>query len=128
MKQKTLQFYKAAVAAALGAGIAVSVTAGLWFLPAIMVAAGASFLWVLKKRVTEVTEDERDRKVAGRAAIAAMTVYSVGVAAIGSTLVALRSVDPLYEIVGAALLYGASALVLFYSVLFKWYVRRQDGD
>ena len=128
MHSTTFKWIKLGLTAILAAGIAVSVTTGNWYLPGAMVIATAALLFTLKRRVTDVTEDERDRKVGGKAALMAMSIYSVAIATIGTTLVAFGKDDFTYYLLGSALLYSTCALVVLYSVLFKIYARKGNQD
>ncbi len=128
MKHATFQHYKLGITVALGAIVAVSVTTGSWYLPAIAIVSAASILFALKRHVRDVTEDERDRKIGGQAALMAMTIHSIVVSVVGATLISLDANDALLYWAGSAMLYSTCGFVLLYSLLFKWYARKQDQD
>ena len=120
--------FKLIIVAVIAAGISVSVSTGNWYLPSAVIIAGAALILVLKRNVKGISEDERDRKMAGRASLMAMSIYSVASAIVGTTLVALGKGDPLMYTVGSTALYSACSLVVLYAVLFKIYARKQDRD
>ena len=128
MKNKTFLLIKLVITAVIAAVIAISITIGNWYLPAIVLIAAVILLLVLKRRVKDVTEDERDRKIAGRAALLAMSTYAIASAVGGTVLVALGYRDALMYAVGSTILYSASALIVLYALLFKIYARKQDQD
>lgn len=128
MKKDSFKTYRMLVTIVLAAVIAASVVAGNWYVPGIVILASAAFLLALKHRVRDIVEDERDRKIAGKAAMMSMTVYVILSAAIGTTLVALGRDNATLYAVGSVVLYGPTAFMMLYALLFKWYARKQDGD
>jgi uncharacterized membrane protein len=128
MKSETFKLLKAAFAAVLAAGIAISVIGGIWYVPGVLILLTAAFFLLIKRRVTDITEDERDRKVGGKAALMAMTIYSISAAIIGTSLVAYSAENTTLYGIGSAILYSACAFMVLYALLFQFYVRRQDQD
>lgn len=126
MKKTTFHYYKIAIVMTLSAGIAVSVSTGNWVLPIILIIGAFGMLLALKQKVTDVMEDERDRKVSGQAAIMAMTVFAPVSAIIGVTLIILGKNAPALYASGNTLLYAAAGFVFLHALLFKWYARKQD--
>ena len=108
--------------------ISISIVQGLWYLPGIVLITVALLLWTLKKRVSGIVEDERDRKLAGKSALIAMSSFSVGAAVIGTTCITFDRQNPLFEIVGNIILCSGCILVIIYSLLYTWYARHTDKD
>ena len=128
MRSSFFKGFKVVVTMVLAACIAASVIGHVWYAPGIVILVAAAVLLIMKRRVRDVTEDERDRKVAGRAALMAMMIYSIASAVVGTTLVAYDGGSAILYAVGSAILYSASAFMVLYSILFQFYVRRQDQD
>ena len=128
MKRNWFKGIKLSLTAVLAAGIAASVINGVWYVPGVLILLSAVVLLIMKHRVIDVTEDERDRKVAGKAALMAMTIYSISAAVVGTTLVAYGGANTMFYGVGSAVLYGACAFMVLYALLFKIYVHQQDRD
>ena len=126
MKKQTFIRLKTVVTVALAAGIAMSVVTGNWMLPIVLIIGTFVLLLVMKRTVTEVMEDERDRKVSGQAAIMAMTVFAPAAAVIGVTLIIWGKTSPTLFASGNTLLYATAAFVFLHVLLFKWYARKQD--
>lgn len=83
----------------------------------------AILLVTLRRRVTEVLADERDKHVAGQAALAAMYVFCwlAGILALASF--AMRGVNQTYETIALTLAYSACLVLITYSLAFRFYDR-----
>ena len=126
MTRKTFVIYKIIVAVAVGFVTSVSINNGNWYLPIIFIVAAWAFLFALKKRVREVMADERDYRLAGKASMHAMTIYSILAPVVGLFLYISGKDNAILFAIGNTLLYSACALILIYSLLFKVY-ERKDG-
>ena len=126
MSKKTFLICKILTVIILGAVVGFLVDLGHWPLPVVCTLAAFGFLWVCQKRVKGVIADERDYKIAGQAARAAFTIYSMVMVIIGLIVVSLSKSIPEYELPAHIILYSVCALVLLYAVLFAVYKRRGD--
>ena len=104
--------------------ISASITAGNYVLPFVAVATFLIIFYALRKKVNEVIEDERDYSLAGKAARYAVSIFSAISAVIIMVLFALRSRNQIYEAVGSALAYSVCALLIAYSLLFKYFQKQ----
>jgi uncharacterized membrane protein len=127
MSYKTFRWIKILLTAILAMTIITTMSTGDWYIPGATVIAVALLLWTLKSRVTDITEDERDWMIAGKAALIAMSLYSITIAALGTTFVALGKDNELFYIIGTTLLYSTSALVIMYAIFFKIYAWKRQS-
>ncbi len=77
-----------------------------------------------KKKVKQVLSDERDYALAGKAARISLSIFSVVGAVITSVFMFLRDTNPAYEIIGSVMAYSVCALLLIYSIAFKFYEKQ----
>lgn len=104
--------------------ISASISINNYILPIVAVITFSIFLYAMKKKVSEVLEDERDYEIAGKASRYAISIFGAVSGIIIIILFALRSRDQIYEVIGSVLAYAVCALLLAYSVLFKYFQRR----
>lgn len=96
-----------------------------------MLAMAALFIAIIlmrlfKRRVTEVIEDERDHEIAGRAALIAMKTFAICGSIVTLVLLSLRQNYPAYEAAGSVLAYATCAILLLYSFVYNYLVKRPD--
>jgi uncharacterized membrane protein len=128
MTKKTYFVYKIIAASLTSVVVGVSATYGNWYLPVICLVAATGFLFALKSRVNEVMADERDYKIAGRAAELAIRIYGITAAIVGVALYIVERGSGVLFVVGSVLLYSACVLMLLYAVLFKIYAKKDEHD
>lgn len=111
--------------AVLGAVIGQSIKAGDPVMPVIAIAAGTGLMYLLKRRVDEIVEDERIYRMGEKASYAAFKVFVMAIAVIGVVFVALsRGVDPVFEQTGYTLLISMAALMGLYMLFYGYYSRK----
>jgi len=128
MTNKTFSIYKIVAVVIVAFVTSVSVRYGNWYLPVICIVAAWIFLHALRSRVKEVIADERDRKVAGKAAGLAIQVYTLLSVIAGIVLYIVGKEDAVLFTVGSVLLYSACFLMFLYTVLFKVYEKKDERD
>ncbi len=121
MTAKRFLVYRLIAAALIGAIVSLSITLGNYILPVAAILTFILVLRALKKQVKEVLEDERDYEIAGKAARYALSVFSAMAAVVIIVLFARRGQNPLYEAIGSTLAYAICALLIFYSLIFKYF-------
>ncbi len=89
-----------------------------------MVAAG--LIQFLNRKVKEVTADERDWKLAGRAAIITYRITTLVLVIIGCSLIAYSTANPDYYRAGYLLLYLVSFMMVINIFAFLIYQKRGD--
>jgi len=119
MNKKTYVWARMVLAVLVAGIVSTSVVGGNYVIP-IIVAIGAAFaLYLMKKSVKEVIEDERDYYLAGNAARWTVLIYA-SIAAIGSMIfMAMRAQNTSFELVASVLAYSACGLLILQSILFK---------
>ena len=120
MNRKEYALYTAAVAAVMGAIIGYSAATGNVLLLFLGFAAGIVMLYLGRRRVTEVIEDERIYRISEKASRNTIQVFGIAIALFGATLIALRASMQ----IALTLAYSAIALVLLYMVFYAYYSRR----
>ena len=128
MTKKTFLIYKIITAITLGIVVGVSVNLNNWYLPVICFVAFSVFLLSLRRKVNEVLADERDYRVAGRASYAAIMAYVWIAVIIGIILITTGRGEPVLFAIGYTLLYSACFLMVFYGILFKILIKRDERD
>jgi uncharacterized membrane protein len=86
-----------------------------YFLAIVAVFAAFAIILPLKKKVTEVMNDERDYLIAGKAARLALSLFSVTGALLAFAFMSLRGMETVFGTIGSTLAYSVCALLLFYS-------------
>lgn len=125
MKQKTYKIFRMFFVMILAGICSASVVRGNYVLPIVVAVTAAIVMFGVKKRVEGVLADERDYKNAGDAARWALTVYAMGAALAGMTLMATRTNNLLFEPIAQVLVYSACGLMVVQSLLFKYFQSRK---
>jgi len=93
-------------------------------IPVVTIVVAALILFYLKSKVTEIIADERDYKVAGKAAGLAIQLYSWLTVVIMLILFAKKNLNPSFETIAQVLAYSTCGLLLAYSVIFNYYAKK----
>ncbi len=121
---KQYRVLKIAVVILLAAFVGMAVSSGVTFLIPLGAAIAASFgLLLLRKKVDGVIADERDYETGGTAARWAITAFSWMGIVLMLVLFSQRAGNPLYEPVATTLAYSICALMILYSVFFRFHDR-----
>ena len=128
MTKKTFLIYKIAAVIGLGIAVSISVNYGNWYLPIAFLITAWVFLYILRSKVREVVEDERDHKIAGKASVLTMRIYTIISVIVGLILYVAEKDNEILFVVGSVLLYSAGFLMVLYSVLFKTYEKKDERD
>lgn len=123
MTKKQLQIAKALIFIAMVGVAAYAVVSEhyVWLLAGFLVAA--MVLVMLRRRVTEVIADERDKHVAGQAALAAMYVFCFLAAIISLAAFAMRDINQTNETIALTLAYSACLVLIVYLIAYRLYNR-----
>lgn len=124
MTQKTFTFIRMLTAFFLASIMAQAVIFHNYILALIAIIGAIVVMWASKKKVTEVMVDERVLSIGGKAARLTMSIFAVTGAAISFVLMFSRVSNPSYELVGSVLAYSVCAILILYSVIFKYYEKR----
>ena len=128
MSAKRFLFYRVAISMIIAGVVSSSIVIGNYILPIVTIITALIFLYIIKKKVSEVLEDERDYEIAGKAARYTLSIFSAITGIIVIILFSLRQKYQGFELAGSILAYAICSLLLIYSIIFKYYqsVKNQD--
>jgi uncharacterized membrane protein len=92
-----------------------------YLIPIATVALSSLFLIYIKGKVKEVIADERDYTIGGKAALLAMQIYCWLAVIAMFILYANNDLNPAYMAVATTLAYSTCALMILYSLIFRYY-------
>jgi uncharacterized membrane protein len=125
MNQKTFYTIRIVFAMVIAVVCSIAVVQGNYVLPIIVGVTAALVLFSMKKQVTGVLADERDYKIAGKAARWSLGVYAIVAAIVSMVLMARRVDNPGCESIALVLAYSACALLIVQSLVFKYLQSRE---
>jgi uncharacterized membrane protein len=128
MTLKQFQTVKVCIAMVLAAVMGQAVILNNYILAVTAVIIAVALSVVFRRRVTEVVVDERDYQIAGKAAIYTMQIFCACACVITFMLISLRQKDPSLEVAGSALAYATCAIMLLYTFIYKYLVKRPAGQ
>jgi len=121
MTLKQFERTKWVLALILGALMAMSITLKIYLIAVFSVLIAILLMLVLKHQVKEVLADERDYEISGKAAKWTMNIYCAFAVILAFTFLIARDFSPNFVLVGTTLAYSACALLLLYSLIFKYH-------
>jgi len=124
MTQKKFKLIKILTAMFLAAIMAQAIIYSNYILAVIAVIGAALVMFTSVKRVEGVSSDERTISIGGRAARMSITVFSILGAGISFVLIIQRGAGEIYQTIGYVLSYSVCALLILYSLLFKYYEKQ----
>ena len=108
----------------LAAIMAQAVIFSNYILAIIAVVGALLVVFTSAKKVEGVSSDERTISIGGHAARMSVTIFSVFGAAISFILIMQRGAGEIYQATGYVLSYSVCALLILYSLLFKYYEKQ----
>lgn len=124
MTQKTFKFIRIITAFFLATIMAQAVIFNNYILALMAVISAVAVIFVSKKKVKGVLNDERDYAIAGKAARLSLSIFSVAGTMVTFILISMRNVSPVYEATGSVLGYSVCSLLLIYSAIFTFYEKQ----
>jgi uncharacterized membrane protein len=125
IKYKQYRLYKILIVILLASIASIFVALGNFVIPLIVFFFAALLMFFLKKNVDAKLTDERMNIIGGKASRMVMTISAILMAIAGIILVSLRNTYPQGLIIGNVLIYTECGMMLFYSILFKYYSSRK---
>jgi uncharacterized membrane protein len=125
MKYNQYQVYKLLIVIILAAIVSGFVVKGNFIIPLIVLLIAVILMFILKKNVKEALTDERIEKIAGKVSRIIFSAAVLLMAIAGLVLIALRERYPEYYLIGNILAYFACIMLFVYSILFKYYSRKE---
>jgi len=105
----------------LAMAFSASMQLGNYLIPIAILLVGSLVSLYLRRSVKEVMADERDWALGGKAALAAMQVYSWVAVVAMFVFYGLKDINPSYEPIGMTLAYSTMVLMLSYAVIYRYY-------
>ena len=128
MSYKIYRIYKAIVIFVIALIIGWAVPAGNAFVPVPAAIIGMLILLFLRRRVKEITVDERTYNISNRASRAAFQIVTLIMVLIGATLIALGNEKyPEVSPVGFTLIYSAAGFLVVYLISYAFYGKKLGG-
>ena len=124
IQYKHYRLYKILIVILLASIASTFVALGNFVIPLIVFFLAAVLMFFLKKNVDAKLTDERMDAIGGKAARMVMTISAILMAIAGIILVSLRNTYPQGLIIGNILIYTECGMMLFYTILFKYYAKK----
>ena len=128
MNRKRYTIYATSTAIVIGIVFAFSIVTGNFVLPLIAIILGMSLMYLCKRRVVDVIQDERTYRIAEKSSMRTIQILGPATAIIGVVTLAMSESGyiRLAEI-GYALLYFNIALLGLYMFFYGYYSRKYKG-
>mgnify|MGYP000877768714 FL=1 len=126
MNRKNYQFFRVLIIIFVASTVALGVSLGSLVLAALSFGLGIILSIFLRRKLDEVTEDERTKVIAGDASLMAMILFLVVITAVGIVVLALKNVFPQYTQTGITLCDASGLLVILYTGTY-WYYNKKYG-
>lgn len=120
MTLKKYQQIKLAIVVVIAVIFSQSIFYNNYLIPIVTLIISSLVLILLRHQVKEVIADERDYALAGKSASWAIQIYSWIAVIAMFILYAFKNLNPSYEPIALTLAYSTCALMLIYSLIFKF--------
>jgi len=128
MSVKTYRLWMLAITVVVAVLVGWSVTTGYALVPIPVFLAGAIIIYLLRRRVKALTEDERVHSIVNRTSRRTVEIIVILMAIAGATLLAMsQGGSPDLEPAGLTLAYSVCATLIIYNILYTYYNRRYSG-
>lgn len=124
MTLKQFKIIKIITVIALSITFSQSIINKNYIIPLMALTLSIIFLYFIRRRVKEIIADERDYKIGGKAALIAMQVFSWIAVVIMFVFYSIKDINPIYQAIALTLAYSVCFLLLFYSLVFKYYYKK----
>ncbi len=127
MKWKKFRLISLLTVTVLGAVVSFSVSIGNPALAAGAVFAGMAVMYLSRRRVEGIVEDERVRQVSQKASRVTLQFIVLAFTLGGATLIAMREIYPGYTDLGFFMAYAGCAVLVLYSVFYGYFNMKSGG-
>lgn len=127
MKKKQFRVISLITTMIMGAVIGFSVSIGNPVLAVSSFFAGMAVMYLSKRRLEGVVEDERIRQISHKASWITLQFIALSFSLIGAALVAMRNTYPGYTDFGFFMAYVSCAVLVLYSLFYMYYNREYGG-
>lgn len=126
MNRKNYQFFRVLIIIFVASTVALGVSLGSLVLAGLSFGMGIVLSIFLRRKLDEVTEDERTKVISGDASRMAMILFLVVITVVGIVVLALKNVFPQYTQAGITLCDASGLLVILYTGTY-WYYNKKYG-
>ena len=125
MSRRWFRVCVAIIIITMGALIGWSVAVGNEVIPVPVALGGTGLIYLCKRRLREVVEDERNYRISEKASRSTIQISAFSMAIIGTVLVALNINSPSpFKEVGLTLVFSGCALLIIYTAFYSYYSRK----
>jgi uncharacterized membrane protein len=129
MRYVTLRKWQAAIGGVMGGIIGGTLFLDNWVIPTATILAGIILMYALRRRVTEIVDDERTYAIAYRAARLTVAVVAIGMALVGALFLFFGrgGASPELTHTGFALEFTTCALLVVNQLAYYYYRNKTSG-
>ena len=127
MKRKQFKVISLLTSMIMGVLVGFSVSAGNPVLAVASLFAGMAVMYISKRRLQDIVEDERIRQISQKASWITLQFIALSFAIGGAVLIAMRNTLPDYEDLGFFMAYVSCAVLLLYYLFYMYYNREYGG-
>ncbi len=128
MNKKRYTIYTITIAVAIGMVFAFSIETGNFVLPLIAIILGVTLMYLFKRRVEDVIQDERTYRIAEKSSMRTIQILGPTTAIIGIIAITMSESGYLkLAEIGYTLLYFNIALLGLYMFFYGYYSRKYKG-
>ena len=121
MSAKKFFVYRLVIVMLLSAAVSFSITTENYYVALAAMATAMIALYLMRKQVVDVLQDERDFEIAGKASRYAINIFSLLSAILIIVVFATGKANADYQIIASTLAYSICGLMLLYVILFKYF-------
>ena len=127
MKRKQFKVISLLTSMIMGVLVGFSVSAGNPTLAVASLFAGMAIMYLSKRRLQDIVEDERVHQISQKASWITLQFIALSFAIGGAVLIAMRNTFPNYEDLGFFMAYVSCAVLLLYYLFYMYYNREYGG-
>lgn len=127
MKNKQFKVISLLTSMTMGVIVGFSVSIGNPELAVASFFAGMAAMYLSKRRLQGIVEDERIRQISQKASWITLQFTALSFAIGGTVLIAMRSTYPGYSDLGFFMAYAGCAVLVLYSLFYMYYNREYGG-
>jgi len=124
MTLKTFKRLQIGIAIIIAITIGQSIIRNNYIIPLVIVILGTLVMLFARRYVKEIIADERDYLNAGRAATLSLQIYAWVAVIVMFIFYSQRASNVAYDAIGQTLAYSTCFLMLLYSILFRYFNKR----
>ena len=127
MKKNQFSVFSLIIVVAVGAIVGFASSIGNPVLVGGGMFAGMAVLYLAKKTVNGVVEDEMNFHIGHLASSLTIKIVAICFTAVGSILISMRNIYPQYMDLGFFLAYASCLIILLYAILYSYYNRKYEA-